>query len=83
MKDKKSCSKDLEGKVENVFVLINLASKRARELISGAPKLIQTECNDPMQTALEEIAQGKTTVGKKKDISEEEKEEKRESRNKG
>jgi DNA-directed RNA polymerase subunit omega len=77
MKNKEACFKDLKGRVENVFILINLASKRARELISGAPKLIQTECNDSIQIALEEIVQGKITVGKGKDISKKEKEEKK------
>lgn len=77
MKDKESCFKDLEGKVENVFVLINLTSKRAKELISGAPKLIQTECNGSIRIALEEIAQGKITVGKGKDVSKKEKKEKK------
>jgi DNA-directed RNA polymerase subunit omega len=70
MKDKELY---LQDKVDNVFVLVNVASKRVRELISGAPKLIQTECNDPIQIALEEITQGKITAGKKKDIPEEEK----------
>ena len=67
MKDKEFYFKDLKDKVDNIFVLINLAGKRARELISGAPKLIQTECNDPIQIALEEIVQGKITFGKKKE----------------
>ena len=71
MKDKELHSKDSRNKVDNVFVLINLASKRVKELVSGAPKLIQTEGDDPMQIALEEIAQGKITAGEKKDILEE------------
>lgn len=67
-------SQELKDKIDNIFVLINLASKRVRELVSGAPKLIQTESGDLMQIALEEIAQGKITVGKHKDISEEKQE---------
>lgn len=65
-----------DNKTENIFELISLASKRARELISGAPKLIQDEIEDPMQIALEEIAQGKITAGKKQNIPEQKKEEK-------
>ncbi len=73
--------KDLKDKVDdNIFVLINLASKRVRELVSGSPKLIQTEGNDLMQIALEEIAQGKITVGRHKDISEEKKESSKEKK---
>jgi DNA-directed RNA polymerase omega subunit len=72
MKDKELYFEDLKDKVDSVFALINLASKRVRELASGAPKLIQTECNDPMQIALEEIAQGKIVSGKRGDIAQEE-----------
>lgn len=68
--DKKAGSDSSSNKIENVFELISLASKRARELVSGAPKLIQTEIEDPMQIALEEIAQGKITVGRKQNIPE-------------
>ncbi len=68
--EKKTNADISSNKIENVFELISLASKRARELVSGAPKLIQTEIEDPMQIALEEIAQGKITVGKKQNIPE-------------
>jgi DNA-directed RNA polymerase omega subunit len=70
MKEEELPLKDLRGKIDNIFVLINLAGKRVKELVSGAPKLIQTECDDPIQIALEEIAQGKITVGKHKDTPE-------------
>jgi len=68
--EKKTNADISSNKIENVFELISLASKRARELVSGAPKLIQTEIEDPMQIALEEIAQGKITVGRKQNIPE-------------
>lgn len=64
MKEKESYLKD---NANNIFMLINLAGKRVRELVSGTPKLIQTESNDPIKIALEEIAQGKITFGKKKE----------------
>ena len=67
--DKKLHVGDLRNKVDNIFVLINLAGKRIRELVSGSPKLIQTESDDPMYIALEEITQGKITVGKSKNVS--------------
>ncbi len=66
--DKKA---DSSNKIENVFELINLASKRVRELVSGAPKLIQEETEDPIQIALREISEGKITVGRKPNIDEE------------
>lgn len=63
--DKELHFNDLRNKIGNVFVLINLASKRVRELASGAPKLIQVESDNHMQIALEEITQGKITANKK------------------
>lgn len=78
MKNKEVYFEDLKGKVDNIFVLVNLASKRVRELVSGSPKLIQIECDDPMQIALEEIAQDKITVGKKKEEEKEASEEEQE-----
>ena len=73
---KKSESKkeNTDNKTENVFELINLASQRARELLSGAPKLIQEEIEDPMQIALEEIKQGKIAMGRKHGSAESKKE---------
>lgn len=70
MKNKESPSKNLKDGIDNVFILVNLASKRGRELSSGATKLIQTECDDPMQIALKEIAQGKVTFNQKKKAAE-------------
>ncbi|HIE43575.1 MAG TPA: DNA-directed RNA polymerase subunit omega [Candidatus Omnitrophica bacterium] len=72
MKEKELSFEDLQGKVSSVFALINLASKRVRELASGAPKLVETDCDNPFQIALEEIAQGKITLSKKKEVPEEE-----------
>ncbi len=68
-----------KGKIENAFELITLARKRVKELVSGAPKLIQSEIEDPMQIALEEIAQGKITVGRKQNIPEKKEEKKKSS----
>ena len=63
--------KNLKTRVDSIFVLINLAGKRIRELVSGSPKLIETESNDFIGIALEEISQGKISPGKKEDISHE------------
>lgn len=79
--EKKKHSDSSSDKVENVFELITLASKRARELVSGSPKLIQTEIEGPMQIALEEIEQGKITIGRKPNTPEK-KEKKKEKKSK-
>jgi len=67
----KSSGKELTNGLRSGFLLVNLASKRARELLTGAPKLIETDKTDPLEIALEEIAQGKISWGEKKEISEE------------
>ena len=45
-------------KVTNRFELVMLASKRARQLLKGAPPLIKSE-NREVVVALREIAEGK------------------------
>lgn len=68
---KKINNEGLQNKVGNVFILVNLASKRVRELASGAPKLLETKNNDPIHVALEEIAEGKVVAGEKGDKEQE------------
>ena len=46
---------DLADKVGGVFRLAVLLQKRVRELVSGAPKLVQTDLEDPIDIALLEI----------------------------
>lgn len=46
----------LLSKVDNIFILVTLALKRAKQLNSGAPKLIETSSIKPVSIALEEIA---------------------------
>jgi DNA-directed RNA polymerase omega subunit len=67
MKNRKIEPEDLGNEIGNVFILVNLASRRVRELASGAPRLIETKEDDPIQIALEEIAEGKIVPGKKGD----------------
>jgi DNA-directed RNA polymerase subunit omega len=43
------------------FALVTLAAKRAKQLKSGAPPLIETESRNPLTVALEEIAAGVIT----------------------
>ncbi|MGC8862671.1 MAG: DNA-directed RNA polymerase subunit omega [Armatimonadota bacterium] len=45
----------------NKYALVTLAAKRAKQLKSGAPPLIETDSVNPLTIALEEIAAGKIT----------------------
>lgn len=47
--------------VDNRFELVLLASKRARQLASGAEPLVPIENDKPTVIALREIAEGKIT----------------------
>ena len=43
------------------YALVTLAAKRAKQLKSGAPPLVDTDSRNPLTVALEEIAAGKIT----------------------
>lgn len=49
----------LMEKVHNRYALVVVASKRARQLISGEPKLVDIESNKPVTVAINEINEGK------------------------
>ena len=51
------CLKEIPSR----FMLVHLASQRARDLIKGAPSLVKTD-NKAVVTALREIAAGKVKV---------------------
>ena len=65
-----STFEELRGKVDSIYLLVNVASRRARELLAGAPRLIETESTDPLKIALEEISQGKITWKRNETIPE-------------
>ncbi len=44
------------------FQLTTLLIKRARELMAGAPALVETDSSDPVKTAFEEFEGGKISV---------------------
>jgi len=52
---------DCLNHVDNRFELVLLASKRARQIISGADPLVPIENDKPTVIALREIAEGKIT----------------------
>jgi len=44
------------------FLLTTVLIKRVRELINGAPTLIETDSSDPVKAAFEEFASGKLSI---------------------
>lgn len=50
---------EIETKVGSRYALTVLAGKRARELRDGAPRLVNTDSNNPIIVALQEIQEGK------------------------
>lgn len=46
----------LLSKVDNIFTLVTLALRRAKQLNSGAIKLVESSSTKPVSIALEEIA---------------------------
>lgn len=52
---------DCLKEVPSRFILVHLASQRARDLIKGAPALVKTD-NKAVVTSLREIAAGKVKV---------------------
>ena len=53
------------------FLLTTVLIKRVRELINGAPTLIETDSSDPVKAAFEEFASGKLSIAE--DVETEEK----------
>jgi len=46
-------------KADSRYTLVIAAAKRARQLMDGAPKLVDSKSNKPVTIALEEIDEGK------------------------
>ncbi len=49
---------ELLEKADNIFILLNMAAKRARQLNAGSPKLVDIK-DTAVNIALEEIRAGK------------------------
>lgn len=45
--------------VDSRYTMVVIAAKRARQLLDGAPPLVETESTKPVSIALEELAQNK------------------------
>jgi DNA-directed RNA polymerase subunit K/omega len=53
---------ELSSKVGGLFKLTVLLQKRIRELVNGAPKLVETSTEDYIQIALMEVEQDKISL---------------------
>lgn len=49
------------NQIGNKFSLITLVAKRAANLRSGSPPLVDVNCRNPVSVALHEISQGKVS----------------------
>ena len=56
-KHKEKLAKDLSP-----FHLTTLLIRRVRELMDGSPALVETDSNEPVKTAFEELASGKLRI---------------------
>lgn len=56
----------LAEKVDSKYTLVILCAKRARELLAGAPSMVDCKSNKAVSIALEEVAQGKITYERTK-----------------
>jgi DNA-directed RNA polymerase subunit omega len=52
---------ELLKKVDNRFALVNVVSKRARQLIDGAPTLIRSNSTKPVSIAINEVNENMIT----------------------
>ena len=64
---------DCVKRVENRFLLVNMAVKRVRQIREGSEYLVSSPKNEDIVVALREIAAGKITIreGKEEEIKEE------------
>ena len=63
----------LTEKVGSKYALVIMASKRARQLVDGAPALVKCDSNKPVSIALKEIAEGLVTIATPEEVKEMEK----------
>jgi len=59
MEEKIRIIDELERKVGGRFQLTALLQKRVRELVAGAPRLVDIRSENPIDIAIEEIRAGK------------------------
>ena len=59
MEDKIRVIDELESRVGGRFMLTALLQKRVRELVAGAPRLVDIRSENPIDIAIAEIRAGK------------------------
>lgn len=47
------------GENESRYTLVMVVAKRARQLVAGSPKKVETDLTNPISIALEEMREGK------------------------
>ena len=62
MQEKIRIIDELEGRVGGRFQLTALLQKRIRELVAGAPRLMDTRSDNPINIAIEEVRAGKVEL---------------------
>lgn len=55
-------NQDTPAEEYGTFLMTTILIKRVRELINGAPSLIETASSDPVKAAFEEYASGKLNL---------------------
>ena len=58
---------DCLKRVKNRFILVNLASKRVRQIREGSEYLVSSPKNEDIVVSLREIAAGKVTIKEEKE----------------
>jgi DNA-directed RNA polymerase subunit omega len=58
---------DCLKRVKNRFLLVNLASKRVRQIREGSEYLVSSPKNEDIVVSLREIAAGKVTIREEKE----------------
>ncbi|MDH3565774.1 MAG: DNA-directed RNA polymerase subunit omega [Desulfobacteraceae bacterium] len=58
---------DCLKRVKNRFLLVNMASKRVRQIREGSEYLVSSPKNEDIVVALREVAAGKITIREKKE----------------
>ncbi len=49
----------LQNRISNAYQLVIVAAKRTRQIVGGAPRLVDVKCSKECTVALWEIAEGK------------------------
>jgi DNA-directed RNA polymerase subunit omega len=63
---------DCLKRVKNRFLLVNLASRRVRQIREGSEYLVSSPKNEDIVVSLREIAAGKVTIKEEKEEKKEE-----------